>query len=346
MKILILLFVLLSASNVFSQVTLTSNNNPTAGNTQMITDCDTNGVSQGNPGANQTWTFTNLSRGDSVLFNWVLSSSTPYSSQFPASNVASTFDNSFYSFFTTTGTNLTVNGYAGPSSVIPYSDPELYMQYPFTYNSSFNDNFAASYDVGGITTIRTGTINVTGDAWGTINLPNGSFANALRVKYIISTKDSSNPGFPIVTLTDNMSFVWFVPGKKFPVFEIVYSTIRFNGTVQASSKTVNYNSGNTPIGIKPISTGIANGYKLEQNYPNPFNPSTNINFSVPANSGNVRIYITDITGREIAEVINENKLTAGSYSINYDAGNLAAGIYFYTLETKNFIETKKMILLK
>ncbi len=346
MKNIFILFLLLSASNIFSQVTLTSSNNPAAGNTQNIVDCDTSGILQGNSGANQTWSFTNLTRLDSNLLSWVAAGSTPYSSQFPSSTVASTIDNSNYNYFTTSGTNLVVNGIGGPSIVIPYSDPELYLQYPFTYNSSFSDIFSASYTAAGIPTTRTGTINVSGDAWGTINLPFGSFANALRVKYNISTKDSSNPGIPIVIITNITSYVWFVPGRKFPVFEIIYTTLLFNGTTQSSSKNVNYNPNSTPIGIKPISTEIISKYKLEQNYPNPFNPSTKINFSVPANSGSIRIYITDILGREIAEVVKEDKLPEGNYSISYDGSNLAAGIYFYTLKTDNFNETKKMILIK
>jgi len=118
----------------------------------------------GKSGTNQTWNFTSLTRQDSSLLSWVISSSTPYASQFPTSNIASTNDNSNYNYFTSSTANLLVNGTAGPSLVIPYLDPELFMQYPFAYGNTFTDNFAANYMSGATPVHRTGTINVTADA--------------------------------------------------------------------------------------------------------------------------------------------------------------------------------------
>ncbi|HRI85576.1 MAG TPA: T9SS type A sorting domain-containing protein [Ignavibacteria bacterium] len=85
-------------------------------------------------------------------------------------------------------------------------------------------------------------------------------------------------------------------------------------------------------------------YVLNQNYPNPFNPSTKIAYSNPV-SGNVTIKIFDITGREIKSLINEFR-NAGSYEVEFDGSRLASGVYYYKLETNNFSETKKMILIK
>ena len=85
-------------------------------------------------------------------------------------------------------------------------------------------------------------------------------------------------------------------------------------------------------------------FKLEQNYPNPFNPVTQIKFSVPLSS-NVKLIVTDILGREIAILIND-ELAAGNYNVNFDANNLSSGVYFYTLITDNFKQSKKMILMK
>ena len=85
-------------------------------------------------------------------------------------------------------------------------------------------------------------------------------------------------------------------------------------------------------------------YSLEQNYPNPFNPSTTINFSLPVNSF-VNLKVFDMTGREVANLINQN-LIAGAHEINFNAAHLTSGIYFYRLDTENFSETKKMMLVK
>jgi len=85
-------------------------------------------------------------------------------------------------------------------------------------------------------------------------------------------------------------------------------------------------------------------FVLEQNYPNPFNPSTTISFGIPVRS-NVLLKVFDIVGNEIITLVNEEK-SAGRYNVKFDANKLASGIYYYQLKTENFIETKKMILMK
>jgi hypothetical protein len=85
-------------------------------------------------------------------------------------------------------------------------------------------------------------------------------------------------------------------------------------------------------------------YSLSQNYPNPFNPVTKINFSIPKN-GFVTIKIYDILGKEVDVLVNK-EYSAGVYSIDYDGSKLSSGVYFYKLCSGNFIETKKMMLVK
>jgi hypothetical protein len=85
-------------------------------------------------------------------------------------------------------------------------------------------------------------------------------------------------------------------------------------------------------------------YLLEQNYPNPFNPSTQIKFSIPQNEF-VILKVYDIIGREIAELVNEQK-PAGTYSVSFDASNLASGIYLYSINAGTFKQINKMILLR
>ena len=85
-------------------------------------------------------------------------------------------------------------------------------------------------------------------------------------------------------------------------------------------------------------------YKLLQNYPNPFNPSSKISYSI-AESGRVLLQVYDVLGREIANLVNEEK-PAGKYEVIFNVNDLASGIYFYRLQSGKFVETKKMILLK
>ncbi len=85
-------------------------------------------------------------------------------------------------------------------------------------------------------------------------------------------------------------------------------------------------------------------FQLDQNYPNPFNPSTSISYSLPERAF-VTLKIYDILGREVASLVNEEK-QAGRYQIRFDASNLASGTYVYRLAAGNFIQTKKMVLMK
>ncbi len=99
-----------------------------------------------------------------------------------------------------------------------------------------------------------------------------------------------------------------------------------------------------PIGIQNISSEIPADYKLSQNYPNPFNPITNIKFSIPS-KGTVQLTVFDITGKVVNTLVND-VLSAGSYVVDFNANNLASGTYFYRLQTKDFVESRKMTLVK
>jgi len=90
--------------------------------------------------------------------------------------------------------------------------------------------------------------------------------------------------------------------------------------------------------------GVINEFKLNQNYPNPFNPTTTIKFSVMGNT-KVELKVYDIIGKEIKTLINR-ELNAGSHSIQFDASNLPSGIYIYEIRSGNFLQSRKMLLLK
>ena len=90
--------------------------------------------------------------------------------------------------------------------------------------------------------------------------------------------------------------------------------------------------------------GVAKSFELSQNYPNPFNPSTSISFSLPQSSF-VTLRVYDVTGKEVASLVNEFKNT-GNYSVNFDASKLSSGIYMYRLSSANTSISKKMLLMK
>ncbi len=101
---------------------------------------------------------------------------------------------------------------------------------------------------------------------------------------------------------------------------------------------------NVSIDVKNITTKIPDKFSLSQNYPNPFNPNTNIRFAIHK-SGFVKLTVFNTIGKEVKKIVNEN-LHTGEYEVNLDGSGLNSGVYFYTLETENFTETKKMVLIK
>jgi hypothetical protein len=105
-------------------------------------------------------------------------------------------------------------------------------------------------------------------------------------------------------------------------------------------------------GIKQISTEIPKQFSLSQNYPNPFNPTTKIKFDIPLSplyergvGGFVCLKVYDILGHEVSTLVNE-QLKPGTYEVEWDGDNFASGIYYYTLQSESFKETKRMLIIK
>ncbi|MBK9227510.1 MAG: T9SS type A sorting domain-containing protein [Ignavibacteria bacterium] len=110
-------------------------------------------------------------------------------------------------------------------------------------------------------------------------------------------------------------------------------------------KQVDYNGNFEYFNLSnQVSVGVPDKFSLSQNYPNPFNPSTTISFDIPVDS-KVMITLFDMSGREVANLVNEFK-TAGYYSVSFNASSLSSGAYFYRIDAGNFVDTKKMLLVK
>lgn len=106
--------------------------------------------------------------------------------------------------------------------------------------------------------------------------------------------------------------------------------VTFNGVVSIDENITSYN--------------IPKDFTLHQNYPNPFNPNTKIRFDLPS-AGDFSLKIYDISGKEI-NTLTDGFKSAGSYEVNFNAGELTSGIYFYKLSSNKFSITKKMLLVK
>ena len=108
----------------------------------------------------------------------------------------------------------------------------------------------------------------------------------------------------------------------------------------------------TLVGIDDYKNNIPSEFQLYQNFPNPFNPTTKIKYTIPdvetrhaSSLQMVTVKVYDVLGNEITTLVNESQ-AAGSYEVEFDGSKIPSGVYFYQLKAGQFIETKKMVLLK
>jgi len=162
----------------------------------------------------------------------------------------------------------------------------------------------------------------------------------LHSKYILIDPDlpSSDP----IVETGSFNFSTAATTGNDENFLLIYDSLVANQYLQDFAKR--YTLAGGTIKVEMISSVIPDNFLLSQNYPNPFNPRTEISYEVPA-AKLVKLTVYNILGKEMAELVNERQ-SPGKYKVSFDASNLTSGVYFYTLSTDNFTETKRMILLK
>ncbi|MDL1893141.1 T9SS type A sorting domain-containing protein [Sphingobacteriales bacterium CHB3] len=140
---------------------------------------------------------------------------------------------------------------------------------------------------------------------------------------------------PLDSTTNYQATLRVISNDPDPSRDTVFVVLRGKGTSTTSVRITSHDL-------------VPEKFLLEQNYPNPFNPSTTIRFGIPAGLSGAEpamLTVFDVVGREVATLVNE-KLSPGTYSVQFETHGLSSGIYFYRLTAGKFIDTKKMILTK
>jgi WD40 repeat protein len=161
--------------------------------------------------------------------------------------------------------------------------------------------------------------------------------------------ETNNSGFLLERSKGNESYeqITFVPGfgsttepKNYNYTDNSVS----NGTYYYRLKQVDFDGSFSFSKVLEVNVGVPSEFALEQNYPNPFNPSTKIRFSIPQKSF-ISLEVFNALGESMSILVSE-ELGMGVYNYDFNAIEFPGGIYFYQLQTPNFTQTKKMILLK
>jgi hypothetical protein len=130
-------------------------------------------------------------------------------------------------------------------------------------------------------------------------------------------------------------------GAGAPTFIIVGVTDDDSSAVHIDE--IWYNETPTGMGISDDAP-IASSYELGQNYPNPFNPTTHIRFNIPETAG-AKLTVFNIMGEAVANLV-DGVVSAGGHTVSWNAANMPTGVYFYRLESGNFTQTRKLLLVK
>ncbi len=202
------------------------------------------------------------------------------------------------------------------------------------YNTGY---IGTSYGYAGNGVLKTtnGGINwipsLTGTGISDINFLNERTGFAINASEVYKTTNGGNNWYRLRTCSSN--------GNRMMHFSdsLTGWIIGYNGMI---IKTTN---GGESVTFEPP-VEIPTSFYLFQNYPNPFNPVTTIRYGLPKDLS-VKIKIFDILGSLVTQLVNENQ-TAGNYSVNFNGSAYASGVYFYTIETPEFTQSKKMVLLK
>jgi len=156
--------------------------------------------------------------------------------------------------------------------------------------------------------------------------------------YIIERKNGSQSLFTILD-TVNTNVIEYIDKNIENALTYIYRVKAYKGVAESDY------SNEVSITITSVEEeGLPTEYSISQNYPNPFNPTTKLKFGLPQSS-KTKLIVYDLLGRELKTLIN-SELEAGYHEINFDATNLPSGVYLYRIQSEDFIQTKKMILMK
>ncbi|MBK8984225.1 MAG: SBBP repeat-containing protein [Ignavibacteria bacterium] len=231
--------------------------------------------------------------------------------------------------------NVYISGYSGSTSLSNTFDYAT-----VKYDSSGNELWVRRYNGTGNNIDRARFVKL--DSMENVYVTGSSVGSGTGTDYVTLKYDSSGQQLWTARYDGPVNGDDFPTGVSVTGSGLVFLTGYSQGSGSGFDyATIKYSQ---KIGVTSISSEIPESFSLYQNYPNPFNPSTNIKFSIPK-SIYVSLTVFDILGREIATLVNRH-LQMGNYEADWNAGNYPGGIYFYTLSSGEFSETRKMTLIK
>jgi hypothetical protein len=326
------LFSLLVLSFQFTkaQYTLTSSSSPQVGDNNSSVSIYTTGLVVPTSGSGQTWNYSAINENTTSITTstFVALSSVPNSSLYSNATIAETFDNTNYDVYdNSAGADYLGTSVATISNCIVFSDPIKYMSYPFSYGSSYTDNFLLSNSM----YVSSGTVVVAGDGTGTLAIPNFTFNNVLKVSQSYTqTLAVGNATYTYVGLNN----YFYCNLSKFPLLTINTSTQTGGGAPTVIDLNGSVNKNFTVVGLNKINE--TNDFTL---YPNPSNGLFEIQFENTV--AHFVVLVTDIYGREIKR---EEHTDFSKHNTHINLKDAVPGIYYVKVKSSDGETTRKIII--
>ncbi len=327
--LLSVLVILLSFRATAQPVITHSGNSPLIGDTYNLSGA-LGSFDPGDAGNNQSWDFSYITPTFSTTITVVNPETTPFASEFQESThafhiVGSSESYNYTQISSPALKNVGIGFDPGGENeyFIHYTDAVKLMQYPFSYNNSFTDNYFSSYTLsGGMVTHERGTVTVTADAWGSVSTPSGNYPNTLRVKSLYVYTDSvwMMGNFVYANTYTETNYEWYSATSHYPVISIS-STI--------SGSTVTYSTDVVGTDDNPM---------LQLSiFPNPVSKIIHAK-----TDGNIsEIFIINLSGKQLAQLkkTGVNEFTA-------DISKLSSGVYMLRIKNEQGICTTKKFIKK
>lgn len=336
MKKFLLFAGVLSGIGSFSQ-TFTVNDTLYTGLSTTYYVLDSNAVNHDAvTGSGVTWDYSTITGypGLAPNPNYILdASSSPYATDFPTSDYNDDLSNGVSAFFTNSPDSMTVQGFvfsaSGTDIVMKHSvNPLIAMKYPSTVGDTYADITAGVVDVGGQTGTTTGTVNVTVDGFGTLNVGTFTHTNITRVKLVENISTSVIVmGFPVSgTVTRTVYSYYDLTNTKQPVF--IHATIDVVSTALNDNYTSVYYAGNLSSSIEE---NAVNAFSI---YPNPANSLATLSTDGTADN----LYVINALGQVVYALANPKSIET------VDVSNFEKGIYIVQVTKGHAVANQKLIV--
>jgi hypothetical protein len=294
-------------------------------------------VDPGPDGANVIWDYSFVTPDDTVpavIIEYIDPFDTPYAVDFPNANIASKLVgiSNFWNYFELTDQAFISWGSvfeAGPTtSYLRYSDPWVNIEFPFTYGSSFSDDFAGTTGVAGFENEFAGAETTTGDAWGTIILPNAAYNDVLRIRSDLTRTDSTDlMGIVNKRFTQTTNYFWYSGSVVSSVASLDISTgynvtilngVQIGDTSFFNTNTFTYNQ----LLVSGVDEKEKDPFELTV-FPNPTLEQFQISYTLPVPQ-EVLVTMYNLNGKEVLK--RQVNGYAGGNKLQLDEC-LPAGVY-------------------